>query len=415
VQACRRRRRAAKVAVCGLAALAVTVWRAGPQGFEAAPRVAAGPTMDFNRLFDEYANEEYGGRDQIQSWLVQQLRQADYPSDPRFFQHLVASWRQDWRPLRATFLLEVARAVAAIPANPARPLQPWTEPDLFMSGVAYLASRPVDGGTRAASDAFEMLWHRAALGLLERGSVWGRGGVYDGAQQYLDMLAARYRAAGAHIVDSRMALAAAVVQSKRCCRAAFLAELEDSGQDVAGHLGVAAQLDTAIAAFRDVANAPEVRQEALTRGAFLLIHRGKSDEALHWLEQIDPANPDRELLYWANLFRGRALDAMKRYSDAERAFRTALDAWPHGESAQTGLAADLMRLGRGADAEDVANDALAPFRPLGTWTELAVPPPARAVLVSRQRADPLDPWNTYEDADYRFVSGWLDALREESR
>jgi tetratricopeptide (TPR) repeat protein len=151
------------------------------------------------------------------------------------------------------------------------------------------------------------------------------------------------------------------------------------------------RLDEATALFGHARTIDETRDEASVRGAFLLFHRGRLVESLAWLSEVRNPRSDPELLYWANLFRGRVLQALGRHSDAEQAYRAALLASPDAQSAGVGLAATLLRLGRRDEAAEAA------------------------ASVRRAPQDAVDPWWDYDRADARFVRQWRDWLRAESR
>ncbi|HEY6358535.1 MAG TPA: hypothetical protein VIX35_09845, partial [Vicinamibacterales bacterium] len=130
------------------------------------------------------------------------------------------------------------------------------------------------------------------------------------------------------------------------------------------------------------------------------------------------------VLYWAHLFRGRASDDLGRFADAEGAYRAALVAWPSGQSAAVGLALDLMRQGRTAEAAGLADAVPIPRQhssdAVVTWGRLVTPPPAPptfAPIRSDSGGGPWgDPWpDTYTEGDMRFFQGWIDALREAIR
>ena len=110
-------------------------------------------------------------------------------------------------------------------------------------------------------------------------------------------------------------------------------------------------------------------------------------EAFTAIDGVDPGD-DRDLAYWASLFRARIADALGRDLDAEAAYRTALEIAPGAQTAGVGLAFKLFRLNRFAEAEDVA------------------------VAVRNVSAATEDPWWSYLSADGRFIERWIAQLRK---
>jgi cytochrome c-type biogenesis protein CcmH/NrfG len=95
---------------------------------------------------------------------------------------------------------------------------------------------------------------------------------------------------------------------------------------------------------------------------------------------------DRELTFWLNLFRGRALSVLGHFQESADAYRKASALYPGAQSAGIGLALQLFRLDQTTDADNVA----------------------RAV----RRASGDDPWSDYSAADSRFISEHLGRLRK---
>ncbi len=113
---------------------------------------------------------------------------------------------------------------------------------------------------------------------------------------------------------------------------------------------------------------------------------GAYPDALKTIERAGTTE-DAELTYWMQLFRGRILDGLERYADAERAYRAALAARPAAQSAGVGLALTLFKLDRVTDAR------------------------AAAMAARQQPRDTVDPWWTYLGADARFIPRWRAELR----
>jgi tetratricopeptide (TPR) repeat protein len=314
--------------------------------------------------------------------------QRQHLNDPRTF----ARWLGAWQPRKATFVLELAAVTTVVAPN-------WTGP-LVLSGRRYVAERPNRRGASPAEDAFERLWHRTAIGLLQRI------GRPSDEEEYLDTLRTRRRApANAAPDDDRWLLAYAIAAEQRCwndrpdlLRAGEHAANVTRASGAPATSGVSrsaiaterarqrACLSDAAGRFDAAAATEDAGAEARVRGAWMRFQLGQFREALHTIDGVAPGD-DRELAYWASLFRGRIHDALGRQPDAERAYRAALDAWPDAQSAGVGLALTLFRMHRPAEADAVA---------------LAVR--SRSAAVS-------DPWWTYPGADQRFVGRWLALLR----
>jgi Flp pilus assembly protein TadD len=113
---------------------------------------------------------------------------------------------------------------------------------------------------------------------------------------------------------------------------------------------------------------------------------GAYPDALRTIERAGTTE-DAELTYWMQLFRARILDALERFTDAERAYRAALAVRPAAQSAGVGLALALFKLDRVADAR------------------------AAAIAARQQPPDTVDPWWTYLGADARFIPRWRAELR----
>jgi tetratricopeptide (TPR) repeat protein len=142
----------------------------------------------------------------------------------------------------------------------------------------------------------------------------------------------------------------------------------------------------ALTQFEAAAGVDETRAEARTRGGWTLFQIGRLPEALEWLDAAEPGD-DRDLAYWLGLFKGRVLDGLGRFQRAATAYQGALALYPGAQSAGIGLALELVRLDRDAEADEVA----------------------RALRAAGAMAP--DPWSTYLDGDQRFVDRWVTQLR----
>src|SRR5262249_49062760 len=104
-----------------------------------------------------------------------------------------------------------------------------------------------------------------------------------------------------------------------------------------------------------------------------------------------PATDDEVVTYWHHLFRARILSGLNRDAEAERDYRAALAAHASAQSANIGLALTLFKLKRLEDARALASE------------------------IRQGPKDSVDPWWTYLGADARFVTKWVDEVREKIR
>jgi hypothetical protein len=301
-----------------------------------------------------------GGSSRRRAWRSSPRIQS---FDGRALDTLVKSWRGKWRPAQATFLLELAIAAADAGQNDVLA-------QTLSVGGTYALQRPTPLGANPQEDAYETLWHRAALSLLARRSSPAE------QESYLRVLDKRY-GGGSEALHAWSALEAATAQADGCCNLAALHELR---------VGTAEKLNDAIARFDRARTYPEVHSEASVRGALLLLYEDRASTALQWLDQIHDDGADQELSYWAALVRGQVLDALKRPTDAASAYQLALDGYPHAKAATVGLALDLARLGRRDDAAAAAEAAT---------------------------RDPYadDPWLAYDRSDTQVIIKLRDELR----
>jgi predicted Zn-dependent protease len=95
------------------------------------------------------------------------------------------------------------------------------------------------------------------------------------------------------------------------------------------------------------------------------------------------------VIYLSKYFRGRVAERQRKPEDAEPAYRAAVAAWPHAQSAAMSLAALLFLDDRRAEAQELAGAMLA------------------------ANPAPIDPWREYVHADNRFWPILIRKLREE--
>jgi tetratricopeptide (TPR) repeat protein len=136
---------------------------------------------------------------------------------------------------------------------------------------------------------------------------------------------------------------------------------------------------------------PETAPEARVRAARFLYGLGSFDRALALLDGAMPQSADKEVRYFADLIRGKTLQARGRPDEAAAAFRAALVTWPGAQSARVALMTLLVNRGNHDEAAALAEAAQ-------TASE-----------------DEFDPWWTYWLGDFRAYPDILDKLRELAR
>lgn len=293
-------------------------------------------------------------------------------------------WLGPWDRRKALLLLEFARTSAKV--------APHYVFVIVGAGRRYLATaRDTDLAADGTAE-FVRVWHRAAVGLLQ-----GASGPAIVEEHVIGLP-----------LDSRLLLARAVAQERRCWAGRpSLAQpgmrldwlLDAAGvrvpDDTAGPFRSdreatlakhSACLREAVSRFEAAARVEDTTAEALVRGGWTLIQDGRPKEAIEWLDAAEP-HDDRDLEYWHALFRGRALEALARSRDAVDDYRAALALYPGAQSAGLGLTITLMRLDRTKEADEIARSV----REAGAMTP--------------------DPWWHYPRGDERFADKWVDSLR----
>lgn len=293
------------------------------------------------------------------------------------------AWRKNWRRVHAVFGLEIALVALR---------QSWVDRgDVLKQAQAFLMLRPGKIGESQEDDAFEVLWHRAALGILQ-GSL--DGGMMD---QYLTQAADRIgptpAPAGqpARLADGRLALVRAM--------AAELAMLPGviRMQSVATSRGVMQayragstpqESDEALSRLDEAAAFDVNRAEALVRRANVLVRSNRPAEAVATLDRLSGPLEDKLVEYWRDLLRGRALDTVDRLDDAARAYADAHALMPTAQSPLVALGVLRFRQSHLEEAKS---------------------------LTERVRELPRnvkDPWSFYWHGDARFVPELFRVLRE---
>ena len=146
--------------------------------------------------------------------------------------------------------------------------------------------------------------------------------------------------------------------------------------------------DDALSVYGALINDPDVGGEAMMRLGAMQLRQRRPAEALKSFERALTLTRDPYVVFLAQYFTAKAHEATES-KDAEAAYRGAVAAVPHAQSATVALAALLARDGRRTEAQQLVGDMLA-----------ANPPPP-------------DPWRGFVHADDRFWPQLLGRLRAE--
>jgi len=152
-----------------------------------------------------------------------------------------------------------------------------------------------------------------------------------------------------------------------------------------------ADADRTLDLYAAAATNPAIAAEAHLRSAFLLHRVGRQDLALNALDVMMPDEPDADLRYLRNLFRGRVQVSRDQFNAAAFAYRAAIASAPDAQAARVGLMTTLFRLGDLPGAESAERE------------------------IEAMRSGPIDPWWRYWQGDFRFYPAAIDALRKASR
>lgn len=348
-----------------LVVTALTIVPFAPASHARMPDAGQAPPAPVAELLSLYAQYR-GGNFQVLERTVttekvfERLRSG---IDPQ----LLDLWKPDRHPSQAVFLLELA----LVGFN--HKWEYWL--DVLVSGRRFLFSRTAPPGADPAADAFELRWHKAAIGLLE-GNRRPDLLLKHGVNALEHRIAARPPAPGERpvIVDPWFALTRGITEE----------------QFLLVEPNVTIRVANAIEQFDVAAAFESTRAEALVRKARLQLLGREPAAALRTLDTM-PATPDLTLRYWRQLFRGRALEAVDRADDAARAYADALALVPHAQSPAVALT--VLELRRGNDDEA--------YR----W----------ATVARRPETLTADPWWDYWSADFRLFKARLIELRLESR
>jgi tetratricopeptide (TPR) repeat protein len=271
-------------------------------------------------------------------------------------------WDAERRPAHAVFMLELALVGSS------RGWPHWL--DVLSAGTRFLVIRPDLPGEHPEWDAFEVAWHKAAVALLQ-----GIGRPDLLRQHGMLPLASRMGAEPAvgRMVDPWIALARGVNQEQ-------FAKVPGAAEP----LYVAA----ALGFYEVAARYPSTKAEALVRKAGLVLDMGSAADAIKSLDLIDGTSiADPDVAYWFHMQHGRALEALERFDDAQRAFELAAGLSPGAPSPHIALAALALKRDDRARSVEFARRA------------------------RRHAAGARDPWWAYLSADYRLFGPRLVALR----
>ena len=149
--------------------------------------------------------------------------------------------------------------------------------------------------------------------------------------------------------------------------------------------------EDAFKAFTAVLGDEDVGGEAAMRAGALEMRLRQPDEALQYFERAEDLTRDPYVIYLARFFTGQIRERERQIDAATTAYRGAVAAWPHAQSATMALASLLFDAGRRVEAQTLAG------------AMLAAEPPVR------------DPWREFVHADNRFWPQLVGRLRAEIR
>ncbi len=260
---------------------------------------------------------------------------------------------------------------------------------LLDAGRQIYLVRTTRVGVDARDDAFELLWHKIAIALLENLEL------PKSEMSYLDDLDRRYAPAqdvfmgGHHELDPWFVLARGIAGEQAAWQSSSSQSLSLAALVAPGDTSkLARNLADTARQFDAAAASRAVAVESNIRGAVTRFKLGEYDAALATLDRARPPDADQIQAYWSLLLRGRILQQLRRLPEAEQGYRDALKMWPNAESPATGLAFVLFQMNRRDEAA------------------------AAAAAVRAAPAGTFDPWWSYIPAEARFINRWHGALRE---
>jgi hypothetical protein len=281
-----------------------------------------------------------------------------------------------WPPeAKAAFLLETADAALQYKALTVR-----TGPEVELFEDACKAVRQL-----RPQGQFEVAWHAMALSVLS-----ARYASVISVADHLKHLRGRFD-------EGRMALIRAMPGERTAWHEATQVQPTLIGP-AENDMWFAQRSRTGRAAMRDVVNLFEtarryesVRAEATLRQAALLATWDQDGEALPLLATVETMSDDPWLRYMAALVSGRSLEAVGRHSDAQVAYRAAVNLQANGKAARLALASLVFSAGGRDEADRLVAEALS------------------------ERAGPPDPWKEFLLGDFRFLEVRRTAMRGQLR
>jgi len=198
---------------------------------------------------------------------------------------------------------------------------------------------------------FDHRWQLAALALIE-GEIDPES-LRDHTGHFESQFPGEPRAAMARaIADEQVTAPVELGLVSNANAAAFARARNPSGA------ATAVLLDRAAASFEALLKVDALRPEAGLRLAHVQIEQGRFDRALVSLDDVDVSVRDGYVRYLSQLFRGIALEGLGRSSDAQTAYRAALETGPHAHAATMALATSLFRTGQRAEADELVASLL---------------------------------------------------------
>ena len=195
---------------------------------------------------------------------------------------------------------------------------------------------------------FDHRWQLAALALLE-GEV-----DPDALREHLGHVDAQFPA------EPRALLGRALADEQATAPLEFASEANLATVNRARNptgASQAALMARAAASYRALLSVEPLRGEANVRLAHVQIALGQYDQALATLATVDQES-DGFVRYLGYLFRGLALDHLGRPSEAQAAFRAALELGPNAHAPTMALASSLFRSGQTSEASRLITNLL---------------------------------------------------------
>lgn len=286
-----------------------------------------------------------------------------YEKDGKFYGAL-AQWHLDRHPAQSVFMLDLA----FVAFNHNWPY--WL--DVLEEARKFVTGRREPPGLRPDDDAFEIAWHKTSIALLfsgRRPDLIQKNGLGPLAQR---MAAAPLETGEPRLIDPWIALARGMAEEQ---------------MTFVNRASLPVRAPAALRYFDEAAAFESTRAEALVRKAWILVRLGRPAEALTALDLWQDRANDPSVLYWGQLFRGRAFEDLDVLAEAARAYGEALRLVPDAQAPMAALVALELR----------RNDQDRAYH----WATSALTAPTNAI----------DPWWDYAFCDFRLFKTRLAALR----